>query len=63
MRWGCRVSLSSAGALCRADGSCDWGCVYDPNHPMPKGASLDATGRIRAAPFTPDGGQALYYAG
>jgi hypothetical protein len=47
----------------KADGSYDWGRVYDPDHPVTKGASLDATRKILVSPFAEDKGQALYFAG
>jgi Ca2+-binding EF-hand superfamily protein len=45
------------------DGTYDWGQVFDPEHPVPAGRSLDATRRILVSPFPEDQGRALYFAG
>jgi Ca2+-binding EF-hand superfamily protein len=47
----------------KADGTYDWGMVFDSAHPVPAGASLDATRRILVSPFAVDAGRVLYFAG
>jgi len=47
----------------KTDGSYDWGMIFDAAHPVPAGASLDATRRILVSPFAADGGRVLYFAG
>jgi hypothetical protein len=47
----------------RSDGTYDWGRVFDDDHPVPEGRSLDATREIVASPFDADNGRVLYFAG
>jgi Ca2+-binding EF-hand superfamily protein len=49
--------------LRHADGTYDWGMVFDQEHPLPEGRSLDATRRICLSPFPEDQGRVLYFAG
>ncbi|MEW6359933.1 MAG: EF-hand domain-containing protein [Planctomycetota bacterium] len=45
------------------DGTYDWGMVFDQEHPLLEGRSLDATRRICISPFPEDNGRVLYFAG
>lgn len=47
----------------KPDGTYDWGMIFDPEHPVPTGASLDATREIAISPFATDEGRVLYFAG
>jgi hypothetical protein len=47
----------------KLDGTYDWGMIYDSAHPVPTGASLDATREISISPFPEDNGRVLYFAG
>jgi Ca2+-binding EF-hand superfamily protein len=46
-----------------ADGTYDWGMVFDQEHPVSEGRSLDATRRICISPFAEDQGHVLYFCG
>lgn len=47
----------------KPDATYDWGMIFDPDRPVPMGASLDATREIAISPFSEDAGRALYFAG
>jgi hypothetical protein len=47
----------------RADGTYEWGDVYDPAHPVAAGAGLHGTRAIEVSPFAEDQGKVFYFGG
>ncbi|MCX5684928.1 MAG: hypothetical protein NT049_14775 [Planctomycetota bacterium] len=47
----------------RADGTYEWGCVYDTAHPVAAGSGLHGTRAIEVSPFPEDRGRVFYFGG